>query len=275
MAYWAPIRYETPLPDSRPDPLDGGPRHSMESAGPHGVEDPEEFIARTLGEARFAAGDGAWEVRPGTAAEDTLADWLRDMVHLADALAESERTAEAALGEEPLHEALPPSGAAGKAVFRLLVRHTFKAVHAYFFGGDGPAIREVFKKALEGVDGGPVVVVGHGLGSVVAYEVLAELTREVRLLVTVGSPLAITQVQDQLARPPAIPPGVLAWRNASDLRDPVALGHTLRSAYTPRDRVLDLLVGNDSPNHHHITQYLAHRQIGEPVQRIFNCLAHD
>ncbi|MFJ9412757.1 alpha/beta fold hydrolase [Streptomyces sp. NPDC101227] len=275
MAYWASLRYETPLPDSRSDPLDGGLRHSMERAGPHGTEGPEEFIGRTLAEARFAAGDGTRAAGPGPAAEDALADWLRDMVYLADALAESDRTEEAGPADEPLPEALPLPRPARKAVFRLLVQHTFKDLHAYFFGGDGPAIRETFKNALEGLDGGPVVVVGHSLGSVVAYEVLAEWQGEVQLLVTVGSPLAITEVQDQLARPPAVPPGVLAWRNASDLRDLVALDHTLRPEYAPQDRVTDLLVANDSPNHHNVTQYLANQQVREPVQRIFNCLAQD
>ncbi|KIZ15090.1 alpha/beta fold hydrolase [Streptomyces natalensis] len=270
MAYWASLRYETPLPDFRSDPLDGGPDSAAERVGPHGAEDPEEFILHTLGEAHFEAGERSGESPPGSVPEDTLTGWLRDMVYLADTLAESGHDEGPGQGEEPLLEVLPLPRPARRAALRLLVQLTFKDVYAYFFGGDGPAIRDVLKKALDGLDGGPLVVVGHSLGSVVAYEVLAELRREVQLLVTVGSPLAITEVQDRLARPPAVPSGVLTWRNASDLRDLVALDHTLRPEYAPADRITDLLVTNDSENHHNITQYLANRHVSEPVQRLFH-----
>ncbi|MEV0374701.1 hypothetical protein AB0I10_33785 [Streptomyces sp. NPDC050636] len=298
MAYWASLRYEKPLPDFRPDPLDGGPvgvEEAVASTGlpvseempaPAEFEAPEQFVAKTLGEAQFDAGGVAAESLPGPAVEEALAGWLRDMVYLADTLSDSEEHevdggstggagefTETGAGDQLPLETLPLPRSARSAVFRLLVKHTFKDVHAYFFGGAGPAIRDVVKESLEGLDGAPVVVVGHSLGTIVAYEVLAEQGRDVELLVTVGSPLAITEVQDHLARPPAVPTGVLAWRNASDLRDLVALDHTLRPEYAPQDRVTDLLVSNDSRNHHGITQYLSNQQVREPVQQIFHRLA--
>lgn len=68
------------------------------------------------------------------------------------------------------------------------------------------------------------VVVGHALGSVVAYDVLRRDPRRLALplLVTVGSPLGIRAIRDEL-RPLRFPRGVKAWRNAFDERDPVAL----------------------------------------------------
>ncbi|MFD3423533.1 alpha/beta fold hydrolase [Streptomyces decoyicus] len=270
MAYWAPVRYPEPLPDFRPDPLNGPPELIEElTARPDraGAEPPEEFVARTLEEARLEAGDTGLEARAG-ADEGALADWLRDMTYLADTLAlAGERDEPGA--ELPL-EALPLPRTGRTAVFRLLVKHAFKDVHAYFFGGAGPAMRAVVKEQLDGLDGGPLVVVGHSLGTIVAYEVLMEQAREVELLVTVGSPLAIAEVQDHLARPPAVPAGVAAWRNASDLRDLVALDHTLRPEYAPEERVTDLLVTNDSSNHHGISEYLAQHEVRAPVQRIFD-----
>ncbi|MFE0188380.1 alpha/beta fold hydrolase [Streptomyces sp. NPDC059008] len=270
MAYWAPLRYPAPLPDLRPDPLDGGPELIEELpalAERAEAEPPEEFVARTLEEARRDAGDLGLEGRAGLE-ESALADWLRDMTYLADTLAHAGESEEPG-AELPL-EALPLPQSGRTALFRLLVKHAFQDVHAYFFGGAGPAMRQVVAQALDGPDGGPLVVVGHSLGTIIAYEVLMEQGREVELLVTVGSPLAISEVQDHLARPPAVPTGVAAWRNASDLRDLVALDHTLRPEYAPQEKVTDLLVTNDSRNHHGVTEYLSQRQVREPVQRIFD-----
>ncbi|MET7619253.1 hypothetical protein [Streptomyces sp. NPDC005408] len=276
MAYWAPLRYDHPLPDHRPDPLDGGPLDEGPPAtegvpAPVEFETPEAFVARTIDEARFDAGDVAPESVPGTGeVKNALSDWLLRMTYLGDTLAETEETG---LGSQLPLEALPLPGSARKAVFRLLVKRTFKDVYAYFFGGAGAAIREVVRKALEGPDGAPLAMVGHSLGSIVAYEVLADEERDIELFATVGSPLAITEVQDHLAKPPAVPSGVRVWRNASDLRDLVALDHTLRPEYAPVERVTDLLVTNDSKNHHGISEYLGNPQVRGPFQRMFSHLA--
>ncbi|MFG3116225.1 alpha/beta fold hydrolase [Streptomyces sp. NPDC048197] len=277
MAYWAPVRYPAPLPDHRPDPLDGGPEPAKGSpAGLEGratnasaaVPPPEEFVARTLDEARQETGGTAPE-RRARPDEDALADWLRDMTYLADTLAHTEAAPEPGPADALPLEVVPLPRPGRTALFRALVQHAFKDVYAYFFGGAGPAMRAVMQEALDGLDGGPLVVVGHSLGTVIAYEVLREQQRNVALLVTVGSPLAITEIQDRLARPPAVPDGVAAWRNASDLRDLVALDHTLRPEYAPEDRVTDVLVTNDSRNHHSIDAYLSQHPVREPVLRIF------
>ncbi len=54
MAYWAPLRYPAPLPDTRPDPLDGALGPAEESVAP-ALESGEEFVARTLAAARAEA----------------------------------------------------------------------------------------------------------------------------------------------------------------------------------------------------------------------------
>ncbi|MFJ8649507.1 alpha/beta fold hydrolase [Streptomyces sp. NPDC093546] len=268
MAYWAPLRYDTPLPDSEPDPLDGAPEAFEEMPGPTAVEAPEEFVARTLGESWFESGGAAPEGPWTGEAGDPLGRWLRDMTYLADTMAETEPRRGSGLDE-----AFPLPAPVRKAVFRILVKHTFKDVHAYFFGGAGPAIRDVLRTELDAVGDAPLLVVGHSLGSIVAYEVLAETRREVELFVTVGSPLAVKEVQDHLAAPPAVPAGVRAWRNASDLRDLVALDHTLRPEYAPPELITDLLVVNDSPNHHRIAPYLSDAQVRNACQEVLDRLA--
>ena len=79
---------------------------------------------------------------------------------------------------------------------------------------------------------GPYIVVAHSQGSMIAYEVLRKLKArdvQVPLLVTIGSPLGMAEVQDvfkqwtgkkRLAKPAC----VARWVNVADRLDPVALG---------------------------------------------------
>ena len=67
------------------------------------------------------------------------------------------------------------------------------------------------------------VVVGHSLGSVVAYDVLRNTAGlNVPLYATVGSPLGVGPIRSKLA-PIKFPAGVAGWFNAYDERDAVAL----------------------------------------------------
>ena len=68
------------------------------------------------------------------------------------------------------------------------------------------------------------VVVSHSLGTVVAYSVLGSDPRRLKvpLFVTVGSPLGVRAIRDQL-RPLRYPSLVDGWYNAFDTRDVVAL----------------------------------------------------
>ncbi|MBT2406161.1 MULTISPECIES: lipase family protein [unclassified Streptomyces] len=289
MAYWAATRYRAPLPDSRPDPLDGDDDGTgrFEESVLSDRKSPEEFVAQTLAEARLEAAAGDHESVPGAAAGDpaeaALSEWLREMTYLADALDEgADGEGEGEGGADPVPgtpsplEALPLPRFARTPLFRMLVERTFKDVHAYFFGGAGPQIREMVKRALDGgPEGGPLVVVGHSLGTIAAYEVLREEQRDVDLFVTVGSPLAVTEVQDVLLKPPAVPAGVVAWCNASDARDLVALDHTMRPEFAPIHLVTDHLVVNDSFNHHGFRQYLASKPVSEAVRGVFGRLASE
>lgn len=274
MAYWAPALHEKPLPDPVPDPLEGPPAAlagaADEAPRPPVLEDPAQFTARTATEAR--AGGAAVRGTGGGA----LGGWLRDMTYLAEALALAEEPRPGP-GEEPLPEAIPLPRPVRTALFRQLVKHVFEDVHAYFFGGAGGTVRQAVTQALDAVGagdgdedgrGGPLVVVGHSLGSVVAYEVLAARNPRVDLFVTLGSPLGVTEIQDCLAAPPAVPSRTALWLNASDARDVVALDHTLRPEYAPPGRITDVLVRNNGENHHAAVEYLSDALVRDPVQRV-------
>ncbi|MFD9302536.1 hypothetical protein ACFWCB_07545 [Streptomyces sp. NPDC060048] len=271
MAYWAPVRYGTPLPDDEPDPLSGGPPPLGELPDTGVPRTPEEFIEHTLREARRKAGPALGR-RSAQAGEEELANWLAKMTYSAETLGRAEDAVPPAASLD-LAKALPLPVFMRVQVFELLVKRTFEDVYAYFFGGVGEAMREVVRRELADLRDGPLVVLGHSLGSVIAYEVLHEERRDVTLFVGVGCPLGITEVQDQLALPTAVPAGVAAWSNVSDLRDLVALDHWLRPEYGPPGLVTDHLVRNDSGNHHGIAQYLRSAPVRQEVRALFGRVA--
>ena len=70
----------------------------------------------------------------------------------------------------------------------------------------------------------PTVVVGHSLGSVVAYNVAVNRAPSVTtLLLTIGSPFGLRAVRSNLASPLKNPSGNKGWYNAYDPRDVVSL----------------------------------------------------
>jgi hypothetical protein len=268
MAYWAPLRYPTPLADPAFDEIDQMPESPLEAVTPPVVEPTESFIAQAVLEARTEAEQPAAPETPQAVDDERLQAWLRDMTYAADALTEGENTAPPPTSP---FEALPFPRPLRTFMFRELVKRTFKDVYAYFFGGSKEAMRRVVREALGGIDG-PVVMIGHSLGSIIAYDVLRERSSaalEVPLLVTVGSPLGVKEVQDLVERPLEVPTPVASWRNASDARDLVAMDHTLRPEYKPAERCMDLFVVNDSGNHHGIREYLRAVAVRQPVLELF------
>jgi hypothetical protein len=119
----------------------------------------------------------------------------------------------------------------------------------------------------------PTVIVGHSLGSVVAYHLLRTDPRslQVPLYVTVGSPLGIRAIREQLI-PLRFPrPPLAAWYNAFDTRDTIALYPLNKDnfAVTPEVENYDG-VKNQTDNRHGIAGYLNDPQI---AGRILDALA--
>ncbi len=87
-----------------------------------------------------------------------------------------------------------------------------------------PGVRaQIDKVVADALGNEPCVVVAHSLGTVVAYNVLRTraATPQFPKLVTVGSPLGIRAIKQQLATPLVSPPCVGQWFNAYDDRDVV------------------------------------------------------
>jgi PGAP1-like protein len=142
-----------------------------------------------------------------------------------------------------------------------------------YFGDDGmrAAIQE---KVAGAIAGDTRVIVGHSLGSVVAYEVLfAHPHPQVRALVTLGSPLGLPNVVfDRLRPAPAAAAGstkvtgawppVRLWANVADTGDVVAAVEDLRPLFG--GRIHQLRVHNGAKAHD-MTSYLTDPRTGQLI----------
>jgi len=116
-------------------------------------------------------------------------------------------------------------------------------------------IDQIAATAANGCD----VIIGHSLGSVVAYEYLRQNPgQRVDLLLTVGSPLGFRTVRDWL---PRIQPSVAKWVNVRDPHDPVTAGGALGRWFRG---VLDGQTENGL-DAHAAERYLSSRAVGDAL----------
>jgi hypothetical protein len=154
------------------------------------------------------------------------------------------------------------------------------------------AFRETVRKRLtdklKEYKGSRIMLIGHSMGSIIAYDVLRLLGRDdpqFRLdhFVTIGSPLGIPHVkykisqENDLVRTPSI---VGRWTNFADRRDVVAIEAKLGDDYEPNDqgvKVADVPVINayrspldrappDKPNYHKSYGYLRTPELSNVVR---------
>ncbi|MEV0642117.1 hypothetical protein AB0I77_45825 [Streptomyces sp. NPDC050619] len=156
---------------------------------------------------------------------------------------------------------------------RMLV-FDLKQVRRYLMDEDVRA--EIQDRLATAVDADTRVVVGHSLGSVVAYEALAaHRTWPVRSLVTLGSPLGVSFVQDFVqgfvhdrlpsGQPGRWPGSVEQWTNIADSGDVVALRKDLGGLFGGDDRrVRDVEVHNGA-HAHNVQPYLTAVETGRAI----------
>jgi hypothetical protein len=146
---------------------------------------------------------------------------------------------------------LPLPGFARRWVAEHLTDAFIHDTHAYLFDAEQRRrMRERLAQLLT-PENSPYVVIAHSQGSIIAYEVLAELAASsgvvVSQLITIGSPLGVQEVQDNLAKPLRVPAVVKRWDNFADLLDPVAMDKRLSGDFKANAdgvRIEDELVVN-------------------------------
>ena len=127
-------------------------------------------------------------------------------------------------------------------------------------------IRERLVKTIKKYKDDDIMLIGHSMGSIIAYDVLTFLVTEVNIntFFTIGSPLGFPVIQGKIAAewqskrlvPPKLktPPGVTKhWYNLADLKDRIALIYDLGKNYEPNYRGIspdDFVVFNDYESNH-------------------------
>jgi hypothetical protein len=136
---------------------------------------------------------------------------------------------------------------------------------------DRDAHAQILEGVLSHIDWETKLVIGHSLGSVIAYEAACAKSEAIETLVTLGSPLGIRNVVfDKLTPPPGAmrigqwPGKVKYWRNIAASGDIVAAEKRLRNCFgnEVEDRIIDS--GWDA---HSSTRYLNSREAGEAIAR--------
>jgi len=121
-------------------------------------------------------------------------------------------------------------------------------------------------------DDEPAIIVSHSLGTIVAYSLLREFSRNGRprqspLLVTLGSPLGIDSVRKGFPKPRIKPDNVQRWVNGADPEDFVALRSELtHDNFGPGiENYPDIENGYDDP--HSIIGYLSDPRIAKAISQ--------
>jgi hypothetical protein len=118
----------------------------------------------------------------------------------------------------------------------------------------------------------PTVMLGHSLGSIVAYNVVRDSSKKsIRAFITVGSPLGIRGISSSLETPFRNIAGTHGWFNAYDKRDVVAL-NPLDATYFPVHPTIvnDGTLINTTENHHGIVSYLDKVEVARRVAEGFS-----
>jgi hypothetical protein len=158
----------------------------------------------------------------------------------------------------------------GMAFAERFVNRSLKQVTKYM---SEPELQTTIQERVgHHLDDDTKVVVGHSLGSVVAYEVAAKrLASRLPLLVTIGSPLGLRSIiYDRLEpQPPGFPTLVDRWVNISDRNDLVAAEPDLAPLFENEDIAGSVIESSwsvlNGKDPHKAESYLGKKEVGQPI----------
>ncbi|AMV35879.1 hypothetical protein [Planctomyces sp. SH-PL62] len=133
-----------------------------------------------------------------------------------------------------------------------------------------PDLRNAIRQTVLDQMDDAVILIGHSLGSVVAYECAHRLTSPLPLLVTLGSPLGLrTIVTERLDPRASFPPLVQTWLNHANLEDVVAADpdlHPLFGQTVPEgSRLNSFHFQEPGGNPHRPETYLGRLAVGKAI----------
>ncbi|MEO1654625.1 MAG: alpha/beta hydrolase [Bacteroidota bacterium] len=131
------------------------------------------------------------------------------------------------------------------------------------------AVNQIVEAAF---DDTPCIVVGHSLGTIVAYLVLKNNPQfQVKKFITIGSPLGISSLAKYLEPPLVMPKSIRGeasdrWHNFYDDRDFVALNPLDKKHFNNGFQIINSThVKNHTPNRHGMTGYLDDALIAKTI----------
>jgi pimeloyl-ACP methyl ester carboxylesterase len=160
----------------------------------------------------------------------------------------------------------------GSLAERVLIG-SLKQVRRYL--NDETMRKYIQERVIREVTADTRVIVGHSLGSVVAYEVLCQNPDwHIEMFVTLGSPLGIRRLIFDRLHPAPVnetgvwPRSVRNWTNIADGGDVVALEKQLARCFG--ERVRDELIYNGAKAHD-VSPYLTAVETGRAIAAGFRC----
>lgn len=173
------------------------------------------------------------------------------------------------------------------------LQSTARETRRYFKNKDNIAceIRELLKQALRPMlaNDGKVLLIGHSLGSVIAYDTLWELSHlenlpgKIDLFLTIGSPLGMNYIQRRLmgsgyAGKKRYPANIRQWVNISSTGDITALDRIFADDFAPMlslgliesitdhcDGIYNFYHNEDGLNCHRSYGYLVNPAVGKVI----------
>lgn len=155
-------------------------------------------------------------------------------------------------------------------------------LHKYFFGDENENVKEKVRDRLREQiasvpSGSDICLIAHSMGSIIALDVLIADQLNIQTLITIGSPLGLSVVQEQIGvdddAKRRLSTGIARWCNLFDPLDIVAIDNDLNGKFEPMS-IEDTSVTNtfvnkdDDRNHHKSYGYLRSPELGNIVREL-------
>lgn len=136
-----------------------------------------------------------------------------------------------------------------------------KQVHRYLFDDNFRA--RVLDETSKAMQSHPRVVIGHSLGSIVAYDwLVTHPDSPPTALITIGSPLGLKSISSRLPHAER-PPSIRSWTNIAAHHDGVAMVKKLAPSYSTK--IVDLPCDNPRKSAHSALVYLGNVHVADAV----------
>jgi hypothetical protein len=165
-----------------------------------------------------------------------------------------------------------------RAPLTVLFDHLMRDLRPYLAGVTRECILErLTGEFAEARRHGPICVVSHSMGTVVAFDAILRFDGDIDTFVTLGTPLGWEYVKAALGTP-AFPDNLRHWINMYDRYDDVAIRHRgIADDYPDRDgarwvedrRVRDNYAPNGDRDSHHWFGYLSSPEMADVIGRFW------